>query len=78
MGLKSVFLRLTTVVIGLAGALAIAEAVARVIEPKPVVHGRTVYVRHPELGWLPPPGEVTISTHEYTARYSVNSLGMND
>jgi len=55
-----------------------AEALARFLEPKQVIHGRTDYLRHDVLGWVPPPGKATVSTHEYVAHYDVNSLGMND
>lgn len=58
--------------------LGLAEGLARVLEPKPVIHGYTAYPRHPVLGWTPPIGKATVTTHEFEAHYDVNALGMND
>lgn len=58
--------------------LGLTEGVARVLEPKQVIHGYTAYPRHPVLGWTPPVGKATVTTHEFEAHYDVNALGMND
>src|SRR5262245_16647459 len=66
------------VVLALCLMLVVAEWVARALEPKQVIHGYTSYPRDPELGWTPPIGKATVTTHEFTAHYDVNELGMND
>ncbi len=66
------------VLFGLAACIALAEVVARYLEPETVVHGRMDYTPHATLGWLSFPGKVSVVTHEYEAHYDVNGLQMHD
>lgn len=59
-------------------AFVVAEVAAALLEPNQKVHGSVAAARHPELGWLPPAGQATVTTGEFTAHYDVNALGMND
>lgn len=66
------------VVFGMAISIAIAEGIARYLEPKTIVHGRMDYTPHDTLGWVSFPGKVTVITPEYEADYDVNVQGMHD
>ncbi len=47
------------------------------IEPRTRV-GWSGYVADPELGFVPPPGSAIHEASEFTVRYDINELGMND
>jgi lysophospholipase L1-like esterase len=68
-----------TLAVGLFCALIVvgAELVARRMEPKS--EGEQVAnIPDAELGWLPKPGQYSVTTSEFEATASVNSLNMND
>ena len=53
-----------------------AELISRSLEPK--ARGEMPNLEDPNLGWLPKPGKYEVTTGEYSARLSINSLNMND
>ena len=59
-------------------ALAAAEIVARVAEPRSAEEGNTTPVADRVAGWLPRPGIVHVRSQEFSAEYNVNDLHMND
>ncbi len=64
---------------GIIIVLIFGEVLARFLEGKKVVEGTLSSIEHAELGWLPKPGSSGINiTGEFSARYTINSLGMND
>jgi lysophospholipase L1-like esterase len=54
-----------------------AELVARSMEPK-TEGDQAVNIPDPDLGWIPKPGQYSITTSEFKATASVNSHNMND
>ena len=54
-----------------------AELVARSVEPK-TEGDQAVNIPDPDLGWIPKPGQYSITTSEFKATASVNSHNMND
>ena len=67
------------VLIPLSSAILIAgaaELISRSLEPK--ARGEMSNLEDPNLGWLPKPGKYEVTTSEYSASFSINSLNMND
>jgi lysophospholipase L1-like esterase len=65
-------------VVAFAAAVAVAEAVARRIDPAPIVEGGSMPQLDPVIGWLPSPGVHRTTTSEFSVAADVNVLGMND
>lgn len=63
---------------GVCVGLFLAEVLSRLLEPENHVQGDVRPIADAELGWLPRPGRLTLTTPEYSAVYEVNTLGLND
>ena len=76
---KSLMFYTMALIFGFSIVFAIAEGLARAIEPKVRVKGDAIHpLAHPELGWVPTAGKSFVTNPEFSAVFNVNSFGMND
>ncbi len=77
--IRRVFSGALAILAGTVVALVVAEFLARFLEPDHTKEGDFYNVPHETVGWIPKPDSQAVeTTDEFTARYRINALGMND